>query len=108
MSKHVAEVVFDSEHASLVVVYPAAVHDIKQMFEHGQTIEEAASLVTDKMVDAGFIAGRPKDCVEKVEEMCEQAASYGFDQICFAKLGPDYTEAIEILGNDLLPSIGLR
>lgn len=99
---------FTAEEFSKLGVEPGAVRDIKQMFEQGKSIEEAASLVTDGMVDAGFIAGKPKDCIEKIEEMCDQAANYGFDQVCFAKLGPDYNESIEILGKDLLPSIGLR
>ena len=99
---------FTADEFSSLGVNPGAVRNIKQMFEEGKTIEEAASLVTDGMVDAGFIAGKPKDCIEKVEEMCTHAANYGFDQVCFAKLGPDYNEAIEILGNELLPGIGLR
>jgi hypothetical protein len=33
------------------------------------------------------------------------AQEYGFDQICLAKLGPDYEEAITVLARDLLPSI---
>jgi hypothetical protein len=37
--------------------------------------------------------------------MCSQAQAYGFDQICLAKLGPNYEEAIAILGKDLLPAI---
>ena len=49
------------------------------------------------MVDVGFIAGTPRDCIEPLEEMCAYAQEFGFDQICLAKLGPDYEEAITVL-----------
>ena len=42
---------------------------------------------------------------EPLEEMFAYAQEYGFDQICLAKLGPDYEEAITVLARDLLPSI---
>ena len=57
------------------------------------------------MVDIGFIAGTPRDCVKPLEEMCAHAQEFDFDQICLAKLGPDYEEAITVLARDLLPSI---
>jgi hypothetical protein len=67
-----------------------------------------APIITDAMVDAGFIAGRPRDCIEKLEEMCSHAQDYGFDQICLAKLGPDYKQAITLLAEEMLPSIVQR
>jgi alkanesulfonate monooxygenase SsuD/methylene tetrahydromethanopterin reductase-like flavin-dependent oxidoreductase (luciferase family) len=78
---------------------------IKQAFEAGGTIEDVASLISDRMVDAGFIAGTPRDCAAALEEMYARAQEYGFDQICLAKLGPDYEEAITLLSSDLLPAI---
>src|SRR5918994_6023322 len=84
---------------------PEAVKTIKAAFAVGRTIEDVAPMITDAMVDAGFIAGSPRDCIEKLEEMCSCAQAYGFDQICLAKLGPDYAEAITILAQDILPSI---
>jgi 5,10-methylenetetrahydromethanopterin reductase len=78
---------------------------IKHAFETGETIEEVAALISDKMVDAGFIAGTPRDCAAGLEEMCARAQEFGFDQICLAKLGPDYEEAITLLSRELLPGI---
>jgi alkanesulfonate monooxygenase SsuD/methylene tetrahydromethanopterin reductase-like flavin-dependent oxidoreductase (luciferase family) len=78
---------------------------IKQAFEVGGTIEQVSALISDPMVDIGFIAGTPRDCIKPLEEMCAYAQEYGFDQICLAKLGPDYEEAIAVLARDLLPSI---
>ena len=81
---------------------------IKHAFEAGGTIEDVASLISDNMVDAGFIAGTPRDCIGSLEEMCSHAQEHGFDQICLAKLGPDYEEAITLLARDLLPSIARK
>lgn len=86
-------------------IEPEAVKNIKAAFTAGGTIEDVAPIITDAMVDAGFIAGRPRDCIEKLEEMCSYAQDYGFDQICLAKLGPDYQQAIIILAEEILPSI---
>lgn len=89
-------------------VDPVAVRNIKAAFTAGGTIEDVAPIITDEMVDAGFIAGRPRECIEKLEEMCSYARDYGFDQICLAKLGPDYKEAITVLAQEILPSIVQR
>jgi 5,10-methylenetetrahydromethanopterin reductase len=96
---------FSDEEFSALKIDPEAVKKIKAAFSAGGTIEDVEPMITDPMVDAGFIAGRPRDCIEKLEEMCLYAQAYGFDQICLAKLGPDYEEAITILARDILPSI---
>ena len=94
----------DDEFAALGVER-ATVLRIKNAFEAGGTIEEVAALISDKMVDAGFIAGTPRDCAPALEEMCARAQEFGFDQICLAKLGPNYEEAITLLSRDLLPAM---
>jgi 5,10-methylenetetrahydromethanopterin reductase len=99
---------FSDAEFSALEIDPKAVKKIKAAFSAGGTIEEVAPMITEPMVDAGFIAGRPRDCIEKLEEMCSYARAYGFDQICLAKLGPDYEEAITILAQDILPSIVQR
>jgi alkanesulfonate monooxygenase SsuD/methylene tetrahydromethanopterin reductase-like flavin-dependent oxidoreductase (luciferase family) len=96
---------FSQEEFRALGVDRRTVIQIKQTFEAGATIEQVSALVSDEMVDSGFIAGTPRDCVRPLEEMCAHAQKYGFDQICLAKLGPDYEEAITILSRDLLPSI---
>jgi len=84
------------------------VSKIKEAFDEGKTLDEVAPLVSESMVDAGFIAGRPKDCLEPLQEMSRHASELGFDQICLAKLGPDYEESIRVLARELLPSIVQR
>jgi hypothetical protein len=96
---------FTDEEFDALGVERQTVIQIKQAFEAGGTIEEVATLISDAMVDIGFIAGTPHDCIKPLEEMCASAQEYGFDQICLAKLGPDYEEAIAMLSRQLLPSI---
>ena len=96
---------FSKEEFQALGIERETVIQIKQAFEAGGTIEQVSALISDAMVDIGFIAGTPRDCVKPLEEMCAHAQEYGFDQICLAKLGPDYEEAITVLARDLLPSI---
>ena len=96
---------FSDEEFAALGVDPERVMQIKKAFEAGGTIEQVSALITDPMVDVGFIAGTPNECIESLEEMCGHAQQYGFDQICLSKLGPHYEEAITVLSRDLLPSI---
>jgi alkanesulfonate monooxygenase SsuD/methylene tetrahydromethanopterin reductase-like flavin-dependent oxidoreductase (luciferase family) len=96
---------FSDEDFSSLGIEPQAVAKVKQAFDDGQTIETVAPLISDGMLDAGFIAGTPAQCRPALEEMCARAQEYGFDQICLAKLGPDYSESIQILAKELLPGI---
>lgn len=96
---------FSEADYSVLGIEPAAVQSVKQAFANGQTIETVAPMISDAMVDAGFIAGTPTHCRAALEELCARAEEYGFDQICLAKLGPDYPEAIETLARELLPGI---
>ena len=79
---------------------------LREGLHSGMTIEEAArELVTDAMAKACFVAGSPSDCVEPVLELASQAQRLGFHQISFAKLGPDYAEAIRFLSAEVLPKL---
>jgi alkanesulfonate monooxygenase SsuD/methylene tetrahydromethanopterin reductase-like flavin-dependent oxidoreductase (luciferase family) len=99
---------FSDDEFNALGVDRKTVTQIKEAFEAGGTIEQVSSLISDAMVDIGFIAGTPRDCIKPLEEMCAYAQQFGFDQICLAKLGPDYEEAITVLSRDLLPSIVQR
>jgi alkanesulfonate monooxygenase SsuD/methylene tetrahydromethanopterin reductase-like flavin-dependent oxidoreductase (luciferase family) len=96
---------FSDEEFAALGVERQRVIEIKRAFEAGGTLEQVAALITDAMVDIGFIAGTPSQCIEQLEEMCGYAQEYGFDQICLSKLGPHYDEAITILSRDLLPAL---
>lgn len=78
---------------------------LQERFAAGATVEEAAPLVTEDMVRAYYAAGRPEEVGEQILELCRAAADLSYDQIAFAKLGPDYEEAINLLANEVLPAL---
>ncbi len=80
--------------------------ELKDAFAQGATIEEAAALVTEPMVLAYYVAGTPSEAAEQVVELARQAQDLGYDEIAFAKLGPDYEEAIEVLAESVMPRLG--
>jgi alkanesulfonate monooxygenase SsuD/methylene tetrahydromethanopterin reductase-like flavin-dependent oxidoreductase (luciferase family) len=96
---------FSNEEFRALGVDRETVIQIKQAFETGGMIEQVSALITDAMVDIGFIAGTPSECAKTLEEMCARAQEYGFDQILLAKLGPNYEDAITVLARDLLPAV---
>ena len=59
--------------------------------------DELASLVTDEVIDATYIAGDLESCRPRLHEIRQTAEALGFQQVMFSKLGPDFGEAIRIL-----------
>ena len=78
---------------------------LKDAFVNGATIEEAASLVTEPMVLSYYVAGTPDEVADQVVELAGRARALGFDEIAFAKLGPDYEEAINMLADSVIPKL---
>lgn len=82
------------------------VNRLREALHSGMTIEEAArDLVTDAMAKACFVAGSPSECVEPVLKLAAVAQRLGFEQISFAKLGPDYAETIRFLSEQVVPRL---
>jgi alkanesulfonate monooxygenase SsuD/methylene tetrahydromethanopterin reductase-like flavin-dependent oxidoreductase (luciferase family) len=96
---------FTPEEYAALSVERKQVLRLKERFEAGATVEEAATLVTEEMVRAYYAAGRPEEVGDQILELCRAAADLGYDQIAFAKLGPDYEEAINLLANEVLPAL---
>ena len=94
----------DADFAKLGIK-PAWIEDLKQAFQKGATIEEAAKRVPNAMVDALCIAGDIKACRDRIVENFHTIAKLGFDQIILAKLGPDYRQAMHLLAEHILPSV---
>ena len=78
---------------------------LKEAFRSGATVEEAAKLVSEDIVRACYAAGRPDEVIEQVLALSRSAAELGYDQIAFAKLGPDYEEAIDLLAREVVPAL---
>lgn len=84
---------------------PEKLAALKDAYARGATIEDAAGMLTDEEIEIGFVAGEPEECREQLEPLVKEAAVLGFDQISFAKLGPDYDEAIRLLKQKVMPGL---
>lgn len=78
---------------------------LQEAFVAGATVEEASTLVTDAMVKAYYAAGTPAEVRDQIIELAGAAAGLGYDHIAFAKLGPDYGEAIDLLADEVAPAL---
>jgi alkanesulfonate monooxygenase SsuD/methylene tetrahydromethanopterin reductase-like flavin-dependent oxidoreductase (luciferase family) len=78
---------------------------LKKAFEAGATVEEASKLVTDHMVQCYYAAGTPQEVRDQIIDLAGAAGRLGYDHIAFAKLGPDYREAIDLLADEVVPAL---
>ena len=83
----------------------AQVLQLKAAFESGATVEEASKLVTEHMVKTYYAAGKPEEVRDQIVELAGEAGKLGYDHIAFAKLGPDYEEAINLLADQVVPAL---
>lgn len=81
---------------------------LKDAFTAGATVEEASALVTEHMVKTYYAAGRPEEVRDQIIELVGAAARLGYDHVAFAKLGPDYDEAINLLAEHVVPALKNR
>lgn len=78
---------------------------LKEAFESGASVEQASGLVTEHMVKTYYAAGTPEEVRDQIIELAGAAGQLGYDHIAFAKLGPDYDEAIQLLANQVVPAL---
>lgn len=78
---------------------------LKEAFEAGATVEQASTLVSDHMVRCYYAAGTPEEVRDQIIELTSAAGELGYDHVAFAKLGPDYEEAIGLLANQVVPAL---
>ena len=96
---------FTPEEYDRLGVERGKVLELKQAFAQGITIEEAAKMVTEEMVLNYYVAGRPEEVADQIVDLSEKAQEMGYDEIAFAKLGPDYEEAINMLADSVIPRL---
>jgi alkanesulfonate monooxygenase SsuD/methylene tetrahydromethanopterin reductase-like flavin-dependent oxidoreductase (luciferase family) len=94
---------FTAEEYAKMGVKREQVLQLKQAFESGATVEEAAKLVTEHMVKTYYAAGTPEEVRDQIIELAGAAGTLGYDHVAFAKLGPDYEEAIHLLAKQVVP-----
>jgi alkanesulfonate monooxygenase SsuD/methylene tetrahydromethanopterin reductase-like flavin-dependent oxidoreductase (luciferase family) len=78
---------------------------LKEAFTAGATVEEASALVSEHMVKTYYAAGRPEEVRDQIVELVGAAGRLGYDHVAFAKLGPDYEEAITLLADQVVPAL---
>ena len=96
---------FTSDEYAKMGVERAAVLRLKEAFQSGATIEAAAALVSEQMVRCYYAAGTPEEVRDQIIELAGAAGELGYDHVAFAKLGPDYQEAINLLATQVVPAL---
>lgn len=93
---------FSDDEFHAIGVEPKLVKTLKDAFDSGASVQAAAALIPDTAVTSCFVAGRPEECRDQILGLMEQAERLAFGQVSFAKLGPDYAEAITLLREEVL------
>ena len=96
---------FTAEEYAKLGVQREQVLKLKQAFESGATVEQASTLVTEHMVKTYYAAGTPEEVCNQIIELAGAAGRFGYDHVAFAKLGPDYDEAIHLLASQIVPAL---
>jgi len=96
---------FTTEEYAGMGVARADVLKLKAAFASGATVEQAAALVTDPMLRCYYAAGTPEEVIDQIIELVGAAQQLGYDHVAFAKLGPDYDEAIHLLAERVVPAL---
>jgi len=81
---------------------PKLVQSLKEALASGRTLHDVSPLIADHAVSSCFVAGDPDECRDQLTELLKEAARLKFGQVAFAKLGPDYDEAIKLLRYQVL------
>jgi alkanesulfonate monooxygenase SsuD/methylene tetrahydromethanopterin reductase-like flavin-dependent oxidoreductase (luciferase family) len=62
--------------------------------------------MSDELSDALLVAGTPEECIEGVADLRRRAVAEGYNEFYIgAPLGPDLTEAAELLANIVIPAV---
>lgn len=93
---------FSDDEFQSIGVEPKLIKTMQETFGGSATVQEAAALIPDSAVKSCFVAGTPEECRDQVAELMEHARRLDLSQVSFAKLGPDYAEAITLLREEVL------
>jgi alkanesulfonate monooxygenase SsuD/methylene tetrahydromethanopterin reductase-like flavin-dependent oxidoreductase (luciferase family) len=96
---------FTAEEYAKLGVQRAQVLKLKEAYASGATVEAASKLVTETMVKSYYAAGKPEEVRDQIIELTAAAGRLGYDHVAFAKLGPDYEEAINLLADTIVPAV---
>ena len=96
---------FTPEEYAKLGVQREQVLKLKAAYAAGATVEEASTRVTETMVKTYYAAGKPEEVRDQIIELVGEAGRLGYDHVAFAKLGPDYDEAINLITEQVVPAL---
>ena len=94
---------FSDDEFHTLGIPPRLILSLKEAYAGGATVHAASTLISDEAVTSCFVAGGPEECRDQIAALIDEAERLNFGQIAFAKLGPDYDEAINLLRHRVLP-----
>ena len=96
---------FTDEDIARAGVSPRDLDRFAEARKDGTSREKLFGLVTDAMIDAVFVAGDASYCRERMIEVCKLARDNGFQQLMFSEFGPDPSEGLRLLCDEILPML---
>ena len=96
---------FSTEDTAQLGISSEDIDRLARAKEQGGGPEAMASLVTDSMIDAFYIAGDLAYCREELARMRDIAITSGFHQILLSGISPDLGLGMRILLDEILPSL---
>lgn len=95
---------FSDDEFHALGIEPQLIRALTQACAAGAWVRAASTLIPDAAVTRCFVAGSPEECRDQIAALIDQAERLNFGQISFAKLGPEYDEAIKLLRHQVLPA----
>jgi len=87
------------------ITFASRVLKLKQAFESAATVGRAATLAIDLILRCDHAGENPEEARKQVIELPGATGKPGDNHAAFAKLGPDYDEAIKLLAEQVLPAL---
>lgn len=78
-------------------VEPRLIKSLQAARASGATVQALAALIPDEAVQCCFVAGGPEECRDQLAPLLAEAERLRIGQVTFAKLGPDWDEALPLL-----------
>lgn len=86
-------------------IEPADVDVLERVWNEGGNFADFSAHVTDGMIDASYIAGRPEFCARQIQEFAGLVRDHGFEQVIFSELGPDPVAALALINRHVMPAL---
>ncbi len=92
---------YSDDEIRVLGVEPRLIKSLQEARVAGATVQAVSVLIPDDAVKSCFVAGGPEECRDQLAPLLAEAVRLQLGQVAFAKLGPDYDEAITLLRRQL-------